>query len=223
MKQNIIIKGTPRKNQAAIFILIVGIVIAIASFIVAWYTFNNGSTSYYHNYKYIGLYDYEFIYCGNFMSFYKSEFFSDCIYGYMLILGIIVTIAGIIIKLNTEKCEITVTNEAIFGKLSRGKEVLIPINQITNINRSLFNGISIASIGNVSNFRCIENRDEVMKAIAYLLANPQQRNAQPAQTGTSSVENGSEAEQLKQLKDLLDAGILTQEEFDAKKRQILGL
>ncbi|KFI58876.1 hypothetical protein BGLCM_1172 [Bifidobacterium gallicum DSM 20093 = LMG 11596] len=28
---------------------------------------------------------------------------------------------------------------------------------------------------------------------------------------------------LKNLKELLDAGILTQEEFDAKKRQILGL
>ena len=30
-------------------------------------------------------------------------------------------------------------------------------------------------------------------------------------------------EALKQLKDLLDAGILTQEEFDAKKKQLLGL
>ena len=33
----------------------------------------------------------------------------------------------------------------------------------------------------------------------------------------------SNAEELKKYKDLLDAGIITQEEFDAKKKQLLGL
>jgi membrane protease subunit (stomatin/prohibitin family) len=33
----------------------------------------------------------------------------------------------------------------------------------------------------------------------------------------------SQVETLKKLKELLDAGILTQDEFDAKKRQVLGL
>ncbi len=33
----------------------------------------------------------------------------------------------------------------------------------------------------------------------------------------------SPAEELKKFKELLDAGILTQEEFDAKKKQLLGL
>ena len=32
-----------------------------------------------------------------------------------------------------------------------------------------------------------------------------------------------EADQLKKYKDLLDAGAITQEEFDAKKKQLLGL
>lgn len=39
---------------------------------------------------------------------------------------------------------------------------------------------------------------------------------------SSSLQNDT-FEQLKQLKELLDMGILTQEEFDAKKKQILGL
>ena len=64
--------------------------------------------------------------------------------------------------------------------------------------------------------------DETEELISFLLANPQQ-NAQPTQNGSSPVANGSEAEQLKRLKDLLDAGVLTQEEFDAKKKQVLGL
>lgn len=49
--------------------------------------------------------------------------------------------------------------------------------------------------------------------------------------GTSGTNNatasapsmGEQVEMLKSLKELLDAGILTQDEFDAKKRQILGL
>lgn len=37
------------------------------------------------------------------------------------------------------------------------------------------------------------------------------------------VQQVSPAEELKKFKDLLDAGIITQEEFDAKKKELLGL
>ena len=40
---------------------------------------------------------------------------------------------------------------------------------------------------------------------------------------TITAEKTSFAEELQELKKLLDAGILTQEEFDAKKKQLLGL
>ena len=33
----------------------------------------------------------------------------------------------------------------------------------------------------------------------------------------------SNADELKKYKELLDSGIITQEEFDAKKKQLLGL
>ena len=36
-------------------------------------------------------------------------------------------------------------------------------------------------------------------------------------------EKSSEADELKKYKDLLDSGVITQEEFDAKKKQLLGL
>lgn len=45
-----------------------------------------------------------------------------------------------------------------------------------------------------------------------------------AQGGTTVVQQAaSPAEELKKFKELLDMGIITQEEFDAKKRQLLGL
>lgn len=55
--------------------------------------------------------------------------------------------------------------------------------------------------------------------------NPQNAapSAQVASTETASVSLDSQIESLKKLKELLDAGILSQEEFDTKKRQILGL
>lgn len=207
MDRNIIIKGTPQKNKVSAIMLTASVI----AFVCALLFSANAYQNYWIGYKV------------DFWAYFWGEFFSsNLMYGCILIASVIAFVVSIIMKTNTEKCEITVTNEAISGKLPHGKEVYIPLNQITAVNRSSFNGVSITSIGNVSNFHCIENREEVMKAISYLLANPQQ-NAQPTQNGSAPVANGSEAEQLKRLKDLLDAGVLTQEEFDAKKKQVLGL
>ena len=42
---------------------------------------------------------------------------------------------------------------------------------------------------------------------------------------TSNTDNTSDgtADELKKYKELLDAGVITQEEFDLKKKQLLGL
>ena len=47
-----------------------------------------------------------------------------------------------------------------------------------------------------------------------------------AQTKTGATiiqQTASPAEELKKMKELLDMGVITQEEFDAKKKQLLGL
>jgi Ca2+/H+ antiporter len=223
MDQNIIIKGTPQKNKVSAIMLTASVIAFVCALLFSVYAYQNLERYFSLGWGYGGTWYYFIGYDDDFWAYFWGEFFSfRLMYGYILIASVIAFVVSIIMKTNTEKCEITVTNEAISGKLPHGKEVYIPLNQITAINRSSFNGVSITSIGNVSNFHCIENREEVMKAISYLLANPQQ-NAQPTQNGSAPVANGSEAEQLKRLKDLLDAGVLTQEEFDAKKKQVLGL
>ncbi|MBR3928642.1 MAG: SHOCT domain-containing protein [Clostridia bacterium] len=40
---------------------------------------------------------------------------------------------------------------------------------------------------------------------------------------SSNVATVSSADELKKFKDLLDSGVITQEEFDTKKKQLLGL
>ena len=46
-----------------------------------------------------------------------------------------------------------------------------------------------------------------------------EKNAKNAPT----IQAHSPAEELKKFKDLLDAGVITAEEFEAKKKQLLGL
>ena len=43
------------------------------------------------------------------------------------------------------------------------------------------------------------------------------------QVATNDLGSGSNADELKKYKDLIDSGVITQEEFDAKKKQLLGL
>ena len=46
---------------------------------------------------------------------------------------------------------------------------------------------------------------------------------QSAQAAPTVIQQTSAADELKKFKELLDSGIITQEEFDAKKKQLLGL
>ena len=48
---------------------------------------------------------------------------------------------------------------------------------------------------------------------------PVQQNAVPVQPASTK----SAADELKKYKELLDSGVITQEEFNAKKKQLLGL
>ena len=47
--------------------------------------------------------------------------------------------------------------------------------------------------------------------------------ATPIETTTNAIPQASGADEIKKYKELLDMGIITQEEFDAKKKQLLGL
>ena len=57
---------------------------------------------------------------------------------------------------------------------------------------------------------------KIKRHIDEFIANP------PAQSATV-IQQTSAADELKKFKELLDCGIITQEEFDAKKKQLLGL
>ena len=64
--------------------------------------------------------------------------------------------------------------------------------------------------------------EEALKIKAYV--EEQIMNYANSKGSTTIVQQASSpAEELKKMKELLDMGIITQEEFDAKKKQLLGL
>ena len=70
--------------------------------------------------------------------------------------------------------------------------------------------------------RFAKQNEEAMKIKAYV--EEQIMKCANNKGGTTIVQQAaSPAEELKKMKELLDMGIITQEEFDAKKKQLLGL
>ena len=100
----------------------------------------------------------------------------------MLIIGALIVIVGIIMKLCTEKCELTVTDEAVFGKRIFRKKVYIPLNEITSIKPWPFSGVLISSITGVSIFPCFKNRNDIIKVLTPLITKSQQTSSQTINT-----------------------------------------
>lgn len=186
----------------------------MASFYVAIYVYLKGYP------RYVWDVPYRRIYYHSFVNFYIESFFVYNCYGWMLIIGALIVIVGIIMKLCTEKCELTVTDEAVFGKRIFRKKVYIPLNEITSIKPWPFSGVLISSITGVSIFPCFKNRNDIIKVLTPLITKSQQTSSQTINTINK---NSNEIERLKDLKVLLDDGVITQEEFELMKNQILNL
>ena len=114
----------------------------------------------------------------------------------------------------------TVTDKRVYGDTSWGKRVDLPVDSISAVASSGMKGIAVATSSGRIVFKFIKNRDEVSRVIGDLLINRQNIKETVAPVVTV---NTSDAEELKKYKELLDMGVITQDEFDAKKKQLLGL
>ena len=116
------------------------------------------------------------------------------------------------------KFELIVTDAKVIGKTLLGKRVDLPISQISVAGMGILKRVSIATSSGSINFYCVTNQNEVFSTISELILKRQEE----TKTETVRVPE-SDSDELKKYKELLDSGIITQEEFDAKKRQILGV
>lgn len=142
-------------------------------------------------------------------------------------INFLVVVPGIIISIlfyaSFHKTELAVTNRRVYGISSWGKRVDLPLDSISAVGTGWMKSISVTSSSGAIKFGMIENRDDVHKAISDLLIERQEKAKTETTTTIKQEIPQSNADELAKFKDLLDKGVISQEEFDAKKKQLLGL
>ena len=145
----------------------------------------------------------------------------------LMCLCFIFGVVALIIFLANRKCELTVTDKNVRGKAAFGKEVVLPLHMVSAYStRKFLATIAVATSSGLTKFNLIDNHKEIGEVLSGLINERQTKTttaqgATPAQSAPAPQSNSMD--DLVKLKSLLDSGIITQEEFDAKKKQILGL
>lgn len=131
--------------------------------------------------------------------------------------------------------KLVITNKRVIAKGGRfGSESNIPIDSISAVSKGIFKSVKITSSSGVINFNFLENPVEIYETINNLI---NKRNSliddiytkQKSNVEITNINKGTSSapidnvETLRHYKELLDEGILTQEEFDTKKKELLGL
>ena len=141
---------------------------------------------------------------------------------YFIIPVAALTLIGALIYLWLRSYELTVTDKRIYGRVAWGKRVDLPVDSVSaTATIRVLKGVSVSTSSGRISFRVIKNADEIYKVMNNLLIERQQEKFNATVVATAPMSD--EADQLKKYKVLLDSGVITQEEFDAKKKQLLGL
>lgn len=162
-------------------------------------------------------------FCDNGFSFAIHEYFDlGCFFWAILILGGISGI-GLIIYGWLHSYELIVTDKRIYGKVAFGKRVDLPLDSVSaTATIQTLKGISVSTSSGRISFLAIKNAKEIYEVINNLLIKRQNEKKTPEVIIQDTVKT-DEADQIKKYKDLLDSGVISQEEFDAKKKQLLSL
>ena len=116
--------------------------------------------------------------------------------------------------------KVILTNYKITGTYSRHLSLNIPIDSISSVSKGAFGSLCITCAGNKYSIIFVGNRDDFCSKLNDLLNKRTQQRIQPSPI---IVNQQSNYEEIEKLKKLYDDGIITQEEFEIKKRQLLGL
>lgn len=134
-----------------------------------------------------------------------------------------VLLAIVLLNIPLKQIKMVVTDKRVYGRTLFGKQVDLPLDSISAVSTSILDGISVATSSGIIQFCGLKNRDEIYNEIKKILAERQSKEVKASTSVTNITQEQSSADELKKFKDLLDGGIITQEEFDTKKKQLLGL
>ncbi len=130
---------------------------------------------------------------------------------------------GALIYLWLRSYELTVTDKRIYGKVAFGKRVDLPVDSVSaTATIQLLKGVAVSTSSGKISFLAIKNASEIYSVINKLLIERQEKEKVAAKPAVANETKIDTADQLMKYKDLLDKGVISQEEFDAKKKQLLG-
>lgn len=141
-----------------------------------------------------------------------------------LLLSLFLLVVGVVLLccfLMSKKIKLTVSDKRVFGSTVFGKRVDLPIDSISAVATSVFKGVAIGTSSGRISFKFVGNNKEIHSVISGLIIERQNK-ATVINTVAPEVTQ-SNADELKKYKDLLDMGAITQDEYDEKKKQLLGL
>ena len=117
--------------------------------------------------------------------------------------------------------KLIVTEDTIrgtYGKLFK-RNIDLPLDSVNSIEFVKRSGIiNISTSSQKIHFESLLNAEEISVVINNLI-----KKRQKNQGVATIIQSSSAADELAKYKTLLDQGTITQEEFDAKKKQLLGL
>ena len=155
----------------------------------------------------------------NAFEFAMGDCFAYSCWGFFCLIPIVISaIIGLSVYLKFRNGEIVVTDKRIYGTIAGGKRVDLPLDAISAVGIGSCKSIAISTSSGKVSISAIKNCSEIHKIISNLLIDRQQQTKSPTPPPCA---NNTDA--LKKYKELLDMGIITQEEFDAKKKQLLDL
>ena len=233
MDEKILIKANLKKNYVSLTLFWLAAITTIMLPIVAILICEDW---YYNMYAPFGEFLFDPTFWSDFRCFFRHEFWFVC-GGIWMIAAVVIFLIIAIRCFFRFKCNLVVTNKRIYGIAAHTtilgqktyvKRIDLPIDQIVSIGLGAFSSIEVvtASADRIQ-FYLLENREEVYQTISDAITNDSNIiDIIEDIIETNDEENASAvspADELKKFKELLDMGVITQEEFEAKKKQLLGL
>ena len=140
---------------------------------------------------------------------------------FLMVLAFIFIGCAKIYEKSKKYVELVITDKRVYGINQYGKRVDLPFDLISGIE-NVADCVSIRSSAGLISFSGLNNYAEIYSAINKELIKRQSKTNIQKETSinTNEVDNITE---IKKYKELLDSGIITQEEFDKKKKELLNL
>lgn len=126
----------------------------------------------------------------------------------------------IFLYFSTKNNQITLTSYKIIGIYNKRFLLNISIDSVSSVSKGWMGSLCISCAGNNYKIPCVNNRELFCLKLNEML----NKRTQQAPSSFFLVDNQqSNYDEIERLKQLLDKGIITQEEFNTKKKQLLDL